>query len=122
MNEAKSSNAGLITMAVIHFIIGGGAVMAIINSFIFDTVRIDYILGYIAIGAAMIATGIGFIKQDYKLGYLWGNAFAIITLLVIFSYGIGTGFKKFGQQTPGLVYFGFLLLMLNVFLKGKFKR
>ena len=124
--EDKKRPTGLIVLAVINFIF---AFLSLIGLLTFLSpqllelagikLTLYTILSPILTGALLIISGIGFIKVDYKLGFIGGNVFGALALVNIMIGGVILG-KGLLIHAPSMIYPIVLLLLLNIRYKKYF--
>lgn len=63
-------------------------------------------------GLLLIVSGVGFLLQNYRAGYLGGIIFCVLSLGNILVFNALQGFEGFALHIPSMVYPALLLLML----------
>ena len=124
--ENKKRPTGLIVLAVINFIFAFFSLIGLLAflspQFLEQagiTITPYTILSPILTGALLIISGIGFIKVDYKLGFISGNIFGGLALVNIMIGGVILG-KGLLIHIPSMIYPIVLLLLLNLRYKKYF--
>lgn len=121
---------GLTIFAVINFIF---AALVLISLFTMLTspefqktsglvVSAYTVLSPLLTGILLIISGVGFILQSYRAGYICGILFCILSLGNILAFNVISGFEGFALHIPSMVYPTLLLLMLTLKYKQAFKR
>ncbi len=70
--------------------------------------------------ALMVVSGIGFMIMSYRLGYLGGNAFGVLSILNILVYMFTFAGQNFLVHIPSLIYPTIVLILINTKFKKYF--
>lgn len=126
--ENKKRPTGLIVLAVINFIFAFLSLTGLLLLFspqILEQAGLKInpytILSPLFTGVLLIISGIGFIKVDYKIGFIGGNVFGVFALGNIFIGGILLG-KGLLIHIPSMIYPLVILLLLNLRYKKCFQK
>ncbi len=118
--KGQNKPTGLIVLGVINFVFALFSIVGLLSSLSPQTIEqaglniTPYtILSPLLTGALLVASGIGFIKVDYKLGFIGGNIFGVFALanILIGAIVLGTGLLI---HIPSMIYPVVLLLLLNL--------
>jgi hypothetical protein len=109
---------GLVVLACIQFFFGAVALAALAAPL---GPGLYAILSPLITGIAMVATGIGYLRRSWTLGFLGGNILAFGTLANILVFNLLEGFANFPIHLPSMVYPVLLLAFLNLRYKPAFE-
>lgn len=126
--EGQKRPTGLIVLAIINFVSAFLSViglLALLSPQLLEQAGLKItpytILSPLLTGVLLLISGIGFIKVDYKLGFISGNIFGVLALANILIGGIVIG-KGLLIYIPSMIYPIVLLLLLNLRYKKYFKK
>lgn len=129
----KQCPIGLVVFAVINFILAGSMVLGFVLFFLAKGFMPDLIaqseLSFNAYGIlftvvtfiVLILSGIGFLRMNYRLGYIGGLIFSFGTLTDILVFYVLSGFENPAQHIPNIIYPIVLLVFLIFRYKPYFK-
>lgn len=108
---------GLTVLAVIQFIF----CIALLAAFATPSrLGVYGVLSPLITGLLMVGSGIGYLRQDYKLGFIGGNILGIGSFANILIFSMVQGFENFAVHIPSLIYPVVLLGLLNLRYKDAF--
>ena len=119
-NVEMNDNArptGLTVLAVIQFVFCIALLAAFATS---PGLSVYGVLSPLITGLMMVGSGIGYLRQDYKLGLIGGNILGIGSLANILIFSTVQGFENFAVHIPSLIYPVVLLGLLNLRYKDAF--
>ncbi len=109
---------GLVVLACIQFFFGA---VALLSLGITSEVAGAYgVLSPLLTGAAMVATGIGYLQMRWGLGFVGGNVLALGSLGNILVFNALEGFANLPRHVPSMIYPVVLLALLNLRYKSVF--
>ncbi len=119
---------GLTVFAVINFIFVAIMLMSLIAIITSLSLREQTNLGISAYtilsplitAILMLVSGIGFLKLNYRAGFVCGNVLCVLSIANILLFNLLNGFQDFSMHIPSMVYPSILLIMLNFRYKNSF--
>ena len=108
---------GLMVLAVIQFVFCIALLAVLATS---PRLGVYGVLSPLITSLLMVGSGIGYLRQDYKLGFVGGNILGIGSLANILIFNTVQGFENFAVHIPSLIYPVVLLGLLNLRYKDAF--
>jgi len=121
---------GLTIFAVINFLFAGGLGLSLLVTLASPALREQTglslsaytILSPLLTAALLIVSGVGFLKLDYRAGFVCGITFCLLALGNIVVFNALHGFKGFILHIPSMIYPTLVLLMLTLRYRPAFSK
>ncbi len=110
---------GLTILAIIQFILCVAVLAAFAGPRSFGLYGV---LSPIITAVLLAGSAIGYLRRDYKFGFIGGNVLGIGSIANILIFSAVQGFQNFAINIPSLIYPVVLLGLLNLRYKDAFAR